>query len=138
YSIGSLSIGTHTLRIKTDSTAAIAESDESDNEYIKTISVTSAQPDLITQNLAVAPASIVAGSQINVSFTIRNNGGATANASTADIRLARSGDSVTTSDLLVTSIGVPTLAPNGTFPVTVNVTIPSGRAAGQNYVWVIL
>jgi hypothetical protein len=39
YSIGSLSAGTHTIRIKTDSTGAIAESNEADNEYTKTITI---------------------------------------------------------------------------------------------------
>jgi M6 family metalloprotease-like protein len=40
YSVGSLSAGTHTLKIKTDSTGVIAESSETDNEYTKTITVT--------------------------------------------------------------------------------------------------
>ncbi len=44
YSIGSLPAGTHTIRIKTDSTGVIAESNERDNEYTKTIVVTGAQP----------------------------------------------------------------------------------------------
>ena len=39
YAIGALPAGTHTLRIKLDSTGAIAESNESDNEYTKTITV---------------------------------------------------------------------------------------------------
>jgi M6 family metalloprotease-like protein len=48
YSIGSLSAGTHTIKIITDSTGTIAESNESDNQYIKTITVTAAaaQPNL--------------------------------------------------------------------------------------------
>jgi hypothetical protein len=44
YSIGKLSAGTHTLRIVTDSTHAINESNESDNEYTKTISVIYSPP----------------------------------------------------------------------------------------------
>jgi immune inhibitor A len=39
YSIGSLAAGTHTIKIKTDSTNAIAESNEADNEYTKTITI---------------------------------------------------------------------------------------------------
>ena len=39
YIVGSLAAGTHTFRIKADSTNAIPESDESDNEYTKTITV---------------------------------------------------------------------------------------------------
>src|SRR5207247_23598 len=36
-SIGLLSTGTHTIRIKTDASALITEGDETDNEYTKTI-----------------------------------------------------------------------------------------------------
>ena len=39
YSIGSLSAGTHTIKIVVDSTNAIVESNEADNEYTKTITV---------------------------------------------------------------------------------------------------
>ena len=39
YPIGSLSAGTHRIKIKVDSTNAIGETDESDNEYTKTIAV---------------------------------------------------------------------------------------------------
>jgi pimeloyl-ACP methyl ester carboxylesterase len=46
YNLGSLSAGTHTLRIKADSTDAVTESNESDNEYTKTITV---------QNPALSP-----------------------------------------------------------------------------------
>src|SRR6266498_1602524 len=39
YSIGSLAAGSHTIRLKADSGNAIAESDETDNEYTRTITV---------------------------------------------------------------------------------------------------
>ncbi|MBI2431663.1 MAG: S8 family serine peptidase [Candidatus Hydrogenedentes bacterium] len=39
YPIGTLSAGSHTLRILADSTGVISETNESDNEYTKTISV---------------------------------------------------------------------------------------------------
>ena len=39
YSIGILNPGTHTIRIRTDARNAIAESNEGDNEYTKTITV---------------------------------------------------------------------------------------------------
>lgn len=40
YSLGSLPVGTHTLRIETDSTSVVTETNESDNAYTKTIAVT--------------------------------------------------------------------------------------------------
>lgn len=39
YSIGSLPPGNHTIRIKTDATSAVAESNENDNEYTKSFTV---------------------------------------------------------------------------------------------------
>ena len=39
YNLGSLSQGNHTIRIKTDSTNAVGENDESDNEYTRTITI---------------------------------------------------------------------------------------------------
>ena len=52
YSIGTLSAGTHTILLKTDSTSAIAESNEGDNQYTKTISVSAAtSPNLTPTNL---------------------------------------------------------------------------------------
>jgi hypothetical protein len=42
YSIGKLSVGTHTIKIVVDATNVIAEKDENNNEYTKTITVSSA------------------------------------------------------------------------------------------------
>jgi C1A family cysteine protease len=39
YVLGKLGVGAHTIRIVTDSTGAISEANEGDNEYIKTITV---------------------------------------------------------------------------------------------------
>jgi hypothetical protein len=39
YSIATLGVGTHTIRIVADSTSVIAESNETDNDYTKTITV---------------------------------------------------------------------------------------------------
>lgn len=39
FSIGNLSAGTHTIKIQTDATGVIGESNESDNEYTRTITV---------------------------------------------------------------------------------------------------
>jgi len=39
YSIGSLSAGTHTIRIVVDAANAISETNEADNSYTKTITV---------------------------------------------------------------------------------------------------
>jgi hypothetical protein len=96
-------------------------------------------PDLITQNLTVNPTSGAAGSAATINFTIRNNGtAATTNASTTNIRLSTSSANVTTSDPLLTTVSVPSLGVGATYPVSVNVTIPTGAATGTQYVWIIL
>jgi len=41
YSIGSLTAGTHTVRLLADATNAVPESNEGDNDYVKTFTVTS-------------------------------------------------------------------------------------------------
>jgi PKD repeat protein len=43
YSIGSLPAGSHTIRIKTDSTSAVAESNEADNDLTRTIAVSATE-----------------------------------------------------------------------------------------------
>lgn len=44
YNIGSLPVGTHTIRIRADSTNVVPESDEADNEYTKTFEVVAPLP----------------------------------------------------------------------------------------------
>jgi len=44
YSIGSLSPGIHTITITADATGVIAESNENDNSYTKTINIQTAWP----------------------------------------------------------------------------------------------
>jgi subtilisin family serine protease len=52
YNIGMLSAGTHTLTVRTDTAGAVSESDETDNEYTKTITI-SGTPDIRVSPLAV-------------------------------------------------------------------------------------
>jgi uncharacterized protein (TIGR03437 family) len=70
YPLGPLAAGTHTIQIVTDSTDAVDESNESDNQYTKTISIATLQPQTATPVLtgivnaasgtsAIAPGSIV-------------------------------------------------------------------------------
>jgi subtilase family serine protease len=65
YAIGSLSAGTHTFKIKTDSTGVIAESDEGDNEYTKTIVVTLPNSSQLQNG---TPVNNLSGSQGSQSF----------------------------------------------------------------------
>ncbi len=94
--------------------------------------------DLIVQNLTVNPTSGLPSSNTTVSFTIRNQGGGTANASTTNIRIATSASNVTTNDPLLISLSIPNIRAGATRSVKQSITIPRDRAAGNNFIWVIL
>ena len=68
--IGSLSAGQHTIKVVTDSTGAIDESDESDNSYTKQITV---QSPLVTpptvNSFTPMPSSVTLGETISLSAT---------------------------------------------------------------------
>src|SRR5262249_35022295 len=68
YTLGSLSAGLHSLRIKVDSANNIVESNESDNEYIKNITVLGAP--VITNQ----PLSQTVTQGVNVTFSVGASG----------------------------------------------------------------
>lgn len=85
FSIGSLSAGTHTIKIVTDANGAVFESNESDNEYTKTI-VVSAAPTTLQLSAVGYSASEGAG-KIDVMVTRSGStaGAASVNFATSDI-----------------------------------------------------
>lgn len=60
YSIGQLSAGSHTLQIRADNTGLVAESDETDNSYTRTITVAAVVPPPVPFTLS--PGSLTQGS----------------------------------------------------------------------------
>ena len=69
YSIGSLSAGTHYIKIVTDTTNAIDESNEADNEYTKTITVSSSGTPPGSFTLTLTPECSGTTSQIRLNWT---------------------------------------------------------------------
>jgi kumamolisin len=63
YSIGSLSPGTHTIRVNVDSTNTVGESNESDNQYTKTITVGS-NDDFVDRQILSGGSGTVTGSNV--------------------------------------------------------------------------
>jgi len=68
HNLGTLSAGTHLLRIQADTTGAVAESNENDNEYTKTIVITGSPDIRITPltlgfNVTNLPAEFAAASE---------------------------------------------------------------------------
>ncbi|MDB6124717.1 MAG: hypothetical protein JWQ71_3710 [Pedosphaera sp.] len=74
YSIGSLPAGSHTIKITADSGAAVAESNEADNTYTRTISVA---PATLSAPTLTAPANGATGLSTTPSFTWSAISGAT-------------------------------------------------------------
>ena len=85
-SIGSLTAGTHSIRIVADSLNAVSESNESDNEYTKTITVTNAVSGTLQLSAAGYSASEGAG-KIDITVTRSGStvGTASVNFATTDI-----------------------------------------------------
>jgi hypothetical protein len=72
YSLGSLSAGTHTLRIVADSAQTVAESSENDNEYTKTINVVQPVPRLLS--VSISGNGSVKSSPAGIDCTTGNSG----------------------------------------------------------------
>jgi subtilisin family serine protease len=70
YNLGTLSAGTHTLTIRADTAGAVTESNETDNEYTKTITIAG------TPDIRIDP--------LSVGFNVTNSGGGFAPTATRD------------------------------------------------------
>ena len=79
YSLGSLSAGTHKVRIVTDATDVVAESDESNNSFETTITVVRDWfPDLAVSSLSVSKTSVTVSESATVHWRTENHGDAAA------------------------------------------------------------
>jgi len=130
--------GNNLIWVILDTGRTANQSNENNDRANTAFNVTTPQSDLIVQNLTVSPTSGQAGSNATVSFTIRNQGGGTASASTTNIRINTSSTNVVNKDPLLISLNTPSIAADGTQNVSQTVTIPSNRPTGNNFIWVIL
>lgn len=125
----STAAGNYYLLIKADSGAVVAESNETNNITAKPITIT--KPDLIIEN-ASAPTSAVAGSTIQLSYQIKNQGDATA----ADnyTRFYLSNDATYSSDdISLGSDYVAQLSASGIRSESYSATIGANVNAGNYY-----
>lgn len=102
------------------------------------------QPDLAVDTAAVVPPSALAGSAVEVYFTILNRspldgGMATASSDTGRVFVYLSADDThDAGDVLLAHAAVPALAPDAAHPVSGwSVTIPAGTAPGDYHVLVV-
>lgn len=93
--------------------------------------------DLIISGLTVTPATLSAGSNTIVNFSVTNLGDSTAGASTTSIRVNTSNSDVTTSDQLLLELSTPAIAGGEAVAYSESVTLPASVAGGAYFVWVI-
>ena len=90
-------------------------------------------PDLVVQNLTFSPTSVAPGGPLQVSFAIANAGTATANASTAVVRINQSATSSAGTNLA--TVNVAALATGASVNLAPSVSAPA--TAGSYRVWVL-
>jgi hypothetical protein len=87
-----------------------------------------AQPDLRITGLTL--------SDSNISFQVQNIGAGTAAASTAGVYLSVD-STIATSDILLTTVGTPSLAANGSFNANITLPLPGSLTPGTYFIGVI-
>lgn len=88
YLVGKLEPGTHTLKIVHDETGAVAESDESNNVFESTITVTAdGFPNLKVSNVSVSVSTISLSDPLTVHWRVQNDGQAAAAKSKTRFRI---------------------------------------------------
>jgi len=92
-----------------------------------------ATPDLVTQSLAVSPASVLDGGSTTASCNVYNQGGATAGASNLKYYLSTD-NAYSAGDLLLATDAVPALNASASAAVSEVATIPSGTSAGSYFI----
>lgn len=125
YSLGSLSAGTHTLTISVDYGGAIAESNESDNSYTKTITVTTAN---LPAPILSTPANASTGQSTTPVFAWSQVSGATS----YRIIVATSAADLPTDP--TASTGGPSVVINDTTTGTSHVST-TALSSGTTYYW---
>jgi subtilase family serine protease len=120
--------GNRYIIARADDGSLVAETSETNNTRTALVAI---GPDLLVSALA-APSSAVAGQNVNVTDTTKNQGAGLALASTTFFYLSTN-TAVDASDVGLGSRPAPELVQNATSVVTTALTIPAGTAAGSYY-----
>lgn len=95
-------------------------------------------PDLLVENLEVSPNPVIAGEELNIQFTIKNQGNGDAQAFQTNVRLGTSSDEVRENDLLLYTCQLDELSTDSeTDACASTIVLPATTFAGEYYVWVI-
>jgi subtilase family serine protease len=130
----SAAAGTYRLLACADDTAVVAESDETNNCRASAGSIVIGLPDLVTTALSNPPASVRRGSGFAVNDTVRNQGDASAAASTTRYYLSLNAARDTGDRMMLGSRAVGALSPGATSAGTANVVVPSTLTPGTYFV----
>jgi subtilisin family serine protease len=124
-----LSVGSHYIIAKADADDVLFENQESNNTYLRTLTV---GPDL-TVSALMLPATAAPGSTVMADYTVRNQGASQAGAST--LRFFWSANSaLDTSDTPLAQVDVAAIAGGGTSSGQAPLMIPTGPATGTYYI----
>ncbi|MGA2606382.1 MAG: CARDB domain-containing protein [Terriglobia bacterium] len=130
----SVGAGTYYGGAIVDDLNQVSESNESNNTLVasNTLTVTNPQrPDLLMTSVSF-PSSATVGGQVNLSATIKNQGGAAAGAFRLGFYLS-TGSTITTSSTLIAVCNYTSLAAGATSTCAMSPTLPSSVGAGTYY-----
>ncbi|MGH7894577.1 MAG: CARDB domain-containing protein [Candidatus Binatia bacterium] len=125
--------GSYYLFFQTDGAGQVSESTHEANNINGAVAITITVPDL-TPTAFSAPASAAAGSQISVSYTVKNQGSASAGAPWSEQVVLSTNATFGADTTLATFARAVGLAVNGTYTATQMVTLPS-VAPGTYYLF---
>jgi subtilase family serine protease len=125
-----LATGSYYVLVAADVNNQVAEPLENNN--VASGALVRVGADLTISALTV-PTPVIAGANVTLNDTVRNQGGGAASPSTTRFYLSTN-STLNASDVLVGSRSVGALDPNQTSAGAIEITIPAGTAAGLYYV----
>ncbi|GFE69322.1 S8 family serine peptidase [Chroococcus sp. FPU101] len=136
YLNNTLNIGTYYLIAQADSLGAVAESNENNNLFYKTIELTNApQPDLSITTLSL-PTTAVINTQLNVNYTLTNLGNNQAGANTTKFYLSND-TTLDNSDIYLNSEDVNQLQSSTNIIESVSLQLSNTLSAGVYYLFAV-
>ena len=128
--------GNYFIGALVDATNAVDESAEDNNTATQAFSV-SGLPDLVVTALEASPTQVIPGNNVTLTFTIRNQGGTTADGATHDVVLSNDEVIRNGEDVFLISRPTGSLTPGATATITVTIPIPANTSVGNKFIGVI-
>ena len=125
-----LTTGTYYVIEQADADAAVGETSETNNTAVRAVLI---GPDLVVSALQV-PSAAAAGSVVQVTDTVKNQGAGAGGASTTRFYLSLNASFDTSDTLLDGNRTVPALGAGESSSGSTSITIPAGLSAGTYYV----